>query len=169
MKSQFTLPCRAGEVRGILRHSHLDNRFLTMLPRDADDLRDCYSAEKPDLRQFKGLLDELIECLRDVEDGFCAAGLVDTLTPLKTLPREGRAKLKAAIVGVYQKEFRPVERAEDLHQAADDVITKLERLLAAKKPKVADGAALREAALMLYNILDQLPRGVWLWPQKEDA
>ena len=104
---RFTLPCRAGELRGVIRHSHLQNRFISALPDKADDLRTIYPKGSKELAEFRELTEELLSCLAEPTGGYCAAGLVDTLPALRELSDDGRKQLKASIASAYAEQFQP--------------------------------------------------------------
>lgn len=165
--NRFVLSCRAAELRGLIRHSHLQNRFQASLPDQADDLRAVYGGSSKNLADFTGLLDELISCLKDREDGFCAVSLLETLTPLRTLPGSARSQLRKAIVECYAGEFHPANRARALRTSADSLVARLTAFLDAEDATSEEVGLLRDAAVDLYHLITDLPKGIWLWPQTE--
>ena len=166
---RFTLPCRAATVRGIIRHSHLGNRFLSALPNNPDNLRTIYPPGSKGKLEFLELTDELLSCLEDPMGGFCAAGLVDTLPAFRELSDDGKKQLKKDIVSAYAEQFQPVSRAAALQAARATLLERLDAFLAKDHVTRAEVDRLREAALALDDLMLDLPRGIWLWPQQEES
>lgn len=166
---RFVLPCRAATLRGLIRHSHLQNRFLASLPDKADDLRVVYGLESKNLAEFTELLDEMISCLQDEKDGFSAVSLVETLTPLRSLPESARGQLRQAITNTYRAEFQPSNRAVALRSSADLLIGRLKDFLDGEDSDPREVELLRDASVDLYHLITNLPKGIWLWPATEAA
>ena len=164
---RFVLPCRAGELLGIIRHSHLQNRFISALPDEADDLRRIYQKGSQALAEFRELTEEFLSCLAEPTGGYCAAGLVDTLPALRELSDDGRKQLKASIASAYAEQFQPMSRAAAIRSAYDTLLKLHGAFFDKVEATPSEIEQLRDGAVALYQLVRDLPRGIWLWPQQE--
>lgn len=166
---EFVLSCRAAEIRGMIRHSHLQNRFLTWLPSSPDLIRRTYEHGSPARVEFDAALKELTESLGNNDAGFSPIGLLDELTPLRRLSQGGRESMKAAMTRSYASSFHPTTRTAALSAASTEFGSVLDQFLAdgGEADALVDG--LRAAAERLYQEISALPKGVWLWPEREET
>jgi hypothetical protein len=165
MSHGFILPCRAAELRGILRHSHLQNRFLTWLPDSPDLVQRTYASGTQARTELDAALDELGTLLADPSSGFCPVVLMDRLGPLRNLPESARKDLGKVMVASYTKHFAPARRAKAFGKTREAFVTALKSLLATAEPSSATCEKLKIAARGLYKEISKLPKGLWLWPE----
>lgn len=163
----FVLPCRAAELRGALRHSHLQNRFLTWLPGSPDLVRRTYGEDSPARQQMEQALKELGTLIEDPAAGFSPVPLLESLPPLRGLPDRIRENIIAAMLTAYTNSFDPETRAAELCAASSGFLTCLDEFLACAEVSSAVCEGLRAAAQGLYQEISKLPKGIWLWPEEE--
>ena len=167
MSHGFILPCRAAELRGILRHSHLQNRFLTWLPDSPDLVQRTYASGTQARTELDAALDELGTLLADSSSGFSPVMLMDRLCPLRNLPECDRIDLKKAMVASYNEHFAPTLRAIAFSKARDTFVVALDELLTTAETSPDTCEILKSAAGNLYTEISKLPKGLWLWPGEE--
>ncbi len=169
---RFALPCEAASIRGRLKHSHLENRYLRQTQA-------CLPAVLLEIDPQEGLavhkvtrnmISRLLEAL---DEGFSALPLLDRLGPLVRLPERQKETLRDAIRNKYQEEFNPEGRRSALEEAANKFTTTLDSFLAANDPehlKESDDEeykGLMRATESLFHELESLPKGMFLWEWPE--
>lgn len=159
----FDFPCEVASARGTLKHSHLDNGYIGL---PASSLADVIGPNK--YMPYQETMKLYEQVLNGLVDGYSPARLVDLLSPFQKMTVEKRNKIKTALQAIYEERFKPEEKKTLLEEAGKVFFAALDRYFDARKSQIkveSDDStyrALKEAAIRLRDVLETLPKGIWL-------
>lgn len=165
---QTLLSCRAGGVRGELKHTYLTNKVcLKTLPEDLLESMLYRERGIPQHEIIRKKISELIELMDSPEHGFSPAQLVDQLRSFQDFPIEERLSAKRSIHQQFVAQFELVKRKKQFESLAGEFLGALDVLIATPASVVNTAKAqmecVQESARVLIRELDSLPKGIWLW------
>jgi hypothetical protein len=170
MTGGFILSCRAGELRGKLKHSYLENTLLLINhPGDLLEALEQFQGERTRRDEIEVLFNQLLEILDSADSGFSPAQLVDRLAPFQLLSDKDQLQCRARLHEYYRSEFEPEKvRArieavgKKFFEALDEFIhnARMDSLSAAT---LLSMGALRDLSVRLSGEVAKLPKGIWLW------
>lgn len=165
----FTLPCRAANVRGQLKHSYLTNTIcLKTQPDRLEVSMACEENGIPRHQIIRNQIRELLELMDSSERGFSPAQLLDQLLPFRELSKSERDSLKAQVHRQFAEDFQLARRKERLKNISAIFLAELDAFLSHPLTKVGM-EKVQSTARILIGELENLPKGIWLWKTVNDG
>lgn len=164
------ISCNSDILRSQLKHTWLENQLTN---KSEDDIVLLWLGPGwPALvREFHVRVSEAGELVKDFEDGFSPAQLVDRLKPLSALADDTKKAIRQAVHAVYLERSGIADLKKPMENAVTALSGALSRFFVAWEQPVSEQTEqeMRKAWRDLYrcaeclrDLLDRLPRGIVL-------